>query len=120
MSGWSDPGADPPEEWIAHMNLQSSSLGPGVPFIEDHEDDGPQSPSDEDLAYWSQHGRFPSHVSSYEEHTALLDGAIGDLIEARATIARVRDLAANMHTWCSPIGVAGMYARRIEETIEGR
>ncbi|MEU2002033.1 hypothetical protein ACH47B_13160 [Rhodococcus sp. NPDC019627] len=89
-------------------------------FQEDHVDDGPLSPTDEDLAYWSRHSKFPSHVSSYEEYTAMLDGTVADLIEARATIQRVRDMAANMHTWCSPMGVSGMYARRIEETLEGR
>ncbi|MGW8988700.1 hypothetical protein ACWGRF_01995 [Streptomyces zhihengii] len=36
---------------------------------------------------------------------------------AEAAVNRVRALAADMHTWCSPNGVAPQYARDIEQAI---
>lgn len=38
---------------------------------------------------------------------------------AEATINRVRALAADMHTWCSPNGLAPQYARDIEQALTG-
>ncbi|MDK0520368.1 hypothetical protein [Streptomyces sp. ML-6] len=39
--------------------------------------------------------------------------------QAEATIARVRALAADMRTWCSPHGIAADYAHQVEQAIEG-
>jgi hypothetical protein len=36
-----------------------------------------------------------------------------------AAVARVRALAADMRTWCSPHGIASDYADRIDEAING-
>lgn len=38
---------------------------------------------------------------------------------AEAALERVRDLAADMRTWCSPRGIAVDYADRIDEALEG-
>lgn len=38
--------------------------------------------------------------------------------QAEATVARVKALAENMRTWCSPHGIAALYAQRIDEAIE--
>lgn len=86
-------------------------------FQEDHVDDGPVSPTDQQLEEWDGGIEdFPPHYS--DSHDDLLRGLIADLIEARATLSAVKDLAANMHTWCSPFGVSSMYAKRIEEVLE--
>jgi chorismate mutase len=50
------------------------------------------------------------------------DAAIKELLAERdqlkATVARVKALAEDMRTWCSPYGMAANYAQRIEEAIE--
>jgi hypothetical protein len=38
--------------------------------------------------------------------------------KAEATVARVKALAKDMRTWCSPHGIAVTYAQRIDEAIE--
>lgn len=51
---------------------------------------------------------------------------IGDEVEhwkqearrAQAAIERVRALAADMRTWCSPHGIATVYADRIDEALD--
>jgi hypothetical protein len=40
--------------------------------------------------------------------------------QLRAQVARVRALAADMRTWCSPHGIATDYADRIVEALDGR
>lgn len=43
---------------------------------------------------------------------------IPELEQAQAAVGRVRALAADMHTWCSPHGVATDYAKRIEDALD--
>lgn len=88
-------------------------------FQEDHINDGPDmvSPTDAQLAEWDDFKEFPE--SWQDDHDRFLYGMVADLREARATLAAVRDLAADMHSWCSPFGVASMHARRIEEVLAG-
>jgi len=38
--------------------------------------------------------------------------------QLKATLDRVKALAEDMRTWCSPHGIAVLYAQRIEEAIE--
>jgi hypothetical protein len=38
--------------------------------------------------------------------------------QLKATVARVKALAEDMRTWCSPHGIAVTYAQRIDEAIE--
>lgn len=38
--------------------------------------------------------------------------------QAEAAVQRVRDLAEDMRTWCSPHGVAADYAKRIFEALD--
>ena len=42
-----------------------------------------------------------------------------DVKELAAAVARVRALAADMRTWCSPHSIATDYAQRIEEALDG-
>jgi hypothetical protein len=47
------------------------------------------------------------------------DSSKQDPAELRAAVARIRALAADMRTWCSPHGIASDYADRIEEALGG-
>jgi hypothetical protein len=53
-----------------------------------------------------------------EDHRAEIAEAEAQIRAADAAIARVKALAEDMRTWCSPHGIAGTYAQRIEEAIE--
>ncbi|MFD8545608.1 hypothetical protein [Streptomyces sp. NPDC059649] len=63
----------------------------------------------------------------YEEQLrAERDDALADLFteqcrkeDALATIDRVRALASDMRTWCSPHGIATDYAQRIDDAVDG-
>lgn len=39
-------------------------------------------------------------------------------VDAEAAVARVKALADDMRTWCSPHGIAVLYAQRIDDAIE--
>lgn len=47
-----------------------------------------------------------------------LDDAKARAEQAEAAVARVKALAEDMRTWCSPHGIAVLYAQRIDEAIE--
>jgi len=65
--------------------------------------------------------RAERHALSTTEAQALT-AAVRRLVErgdqAEAAVQRVRDLAADMRTWCSPHGVAVDYAQRIEAALD--
>ncbi len=55
---------------------------------------------------------------SAEAETRAANRWMAEANQAEATIARVKALAKDMRTWCSPHGIAVTYAQRIDEAIE--
>jgi hypothetical protein len=53
-----------------------------------------------------------------DKFCAAFTAATEQQAKAEATIARVRALAEDMRTWCSPHGISVLYAQRIDEAIE--
>lgn len=70
---------------------------------------------------------FTADVSGFENgveeaRIATLELAVATLTkraeQAEGAVQRVRDLAEDMRTWCSPHGVAADYAKRIFEALD--
>jgi hypothetical protein len=59
-------------------------------------------PTDEQLAHWhaDEYASFPEYYET--DHYALLEGMISELVESRATIARVKSLADEWETNAGP------------------
>ena len=57
------------------------------------------------------------YAADLPEVTALVQQLTDERNQAQAAVARTHRLADDMRTWCSPHGVAALYADRIEEAL---
>jgi len=87
--------------------------------------------ADETCPVVQERDRLAARVAEYEaalgwETTCLgcsraTTAAYGETVraeQAEAAVRRVRDLAADMRTWCSPHGIAIHYAERVEAALD--
>lgn len=106
------------EGWNAALDMVQRTLDAHyVRFENDGHPEDSEAAADEAMAIVQP--ELEEMTKTAKANHGLHSAAHDEAVRHAAAIERVRTLAADMRTWCSPHGIATDYAQRIEDAING-